>query len=142
MFPPAQPWKTINAPDPDRTYLAFSSRFAMRSFVTVPSFFMRGLAIQKQIATADGVIGFSLGANLPSLEFYTLSAWEDEAHLYRFARELAHGEGMRQFHSKMRSPSAFVTWQVRGADLPLAWPDALERIRAHATTPHPATNPT
>lgn len=138
MFPPPQPWKVLHAPDPNRSYLAFSSRFAMRSIFTVPGFLKQGNVIQKQVERTPGAIGYSLGANLPSLEFYTLSAWEDEAQLYRFARELAHGDGMRMFHGAMRSPSLFTSWQVLGKDLPLAWRDALHRLKAAPQQAHPA----
>ncbi len=33
MFPPPQPWKQLVAIDPDQEYLAFTSRFALRSFL-------------------------------------------------------------------------------------------------------------
>jgi hypothetical protein len=67
------------------------------------------------------------GADLFSRQFYTLSAWEDEASLRAFVRALAHGESMKAFRRDLRSPSVFVRWAVHGAELPLTWPDALAR---------------
>lgn len=38
MFPPPQPWKQLAAVDPDQEYLAFTSRFALRSVLRAPAF--------------------------------------------------------------------------------------------------------
>ena len=131
MFPPPQSWKQLAPADPDQEYLAFTSRFAMRSILGVPSFMAASLRIMKQVEGSPGVIGYSLGGHLPGLYFYTLSAWMDEPSLRAFSRALQHGEALRRFHQAMRAPSPFIRWRVRGAELPLRWADALERIRLH-----------
>jgi hypothetical protein len=131
MFPPPQPWKPLSSVQPDREYLAFTSRFGMRSWLRAPAFFSASLKIQKQVEAASGAVGYSLGAHLPGLLFYTLSVWEDEDSLRRFSRSLQHSDAMRAFHHDMRMPSPFIRWQVMGADLPLKWPEALERIRSY-----------
>lgn len=131
MFPPPQPWKQLAPVDPDRQYLAFTSRFALRSVLRVPAFMAAALRIMRQVETAPGVVGYSLGSHLPDLAFYTLSAWQDEEALRAFSRGLHHGEALRAFHRDMRAPSPFIRWRVRGAELPLLWDDALERIRRH-----------
>jgi hypothetical protein len=131
MFPPPQPWKQLATIDPDRTYVAFTSRFAMRSPLRVPAFIGASLGIMKQVESAPGAVGYSLGAHLPGLNFYTLSAWEDDESLRAFSRALQHGQALRTFHRDMREPSPFIRWSVRGADLPLAWSDALSRMATH-----------
>lgn len=130
MLPPPRPWTVLAPVDPEKTYLAFSSRFAMRSALRVPSFMGHSNQIMNQVKSAPGAVGYSLGADLPSLQFYTLSAWEDEASLREFVRKLAHGQAMKEFRNDMRVPSIFVRWEVHGADLPLAWADALKRQQA------------
>ncbi len=141
MFPPPQPWKQLTAIDPDREYLAFTSRFALRSVLRVPAFMGASLGIMKQVEAAPGVVGYSLGTHLPGLNFYTLSAWQDEESLRAFSRRLQHGQSLKTFHRDMRSQSPFIRWQVRGRDLPLRWVDALERIRQSDEQPRiaPAT---
>jgi hypothetical protein len=129
MFPPPMPWKQLRPIDPDREYLAFTSRFAMRSWLRVPAFLAAGGPIQKQVEAAPGAIGYSLGAHLPGREFYTLSVWQDDAALRAFSRAMQHGAAMRAFHSDMRTASPFVRWTVKGSEVPLKWSDALERIR-------------
>jgi hypothetical protein len=128
VFPPPQPWKQLATVDPDQKYLAFTSRFALRSWLRFPAFMVASTKIMKQVESAPGALGYSLGVHLPGLYFYTLSAWKDDESLRAFSRAMQHGEALRVFHRDMRMPSPFIRWPVRGADLPLRWPDALERI--------------
>jgi hypothetical protein len=130
MFPPPNPWKHLAAVDPDREYLAFTSRFAMRSVWRVPAFIRASFGIMKQIEVAPGAVGYSLGSHLPGLYFYTLSAWEDEESLRAFSRAMQHGQALRIFHRDMRAASPFIRWRVRGSELPLRWDDALARMQA------------
>jgi hypothetical protein len=131
VFPPPQPWKQLAAIDPDQEYLAFTSRFALRSFLRAPAFMGASFGIMKQVEAAPGVLGYSLGGHLPGLSFYTLSAWQDDDSLRAFSRALQHGQALKTFHRDMRAPSPFIRWKVRGRDLPLRWADALERMRQY-----------
>ena len=60
MFPPPQPWKQLRPVELDRTYLAFTSRFAVRSWLRVPAFIAATGPIQKQVEAAPGVIALAL----------------------------------------------------------------------------------
>ena len=131
MFPPPQPWKQLAPIQPHQEYLAFTSRFALRSVWRLPAFMGASFGIMKQIEAAPGAVGYSLGSHLPGLNFYTLSAWIDEESLRAFSRAFQHGNALRAFHRDMRSPSPFIRWHVRGRDLPLHWPAALERMQRH-----------
>src|SRR5437868_6392880 len=73
MFPPPRPWQQIADVVPEREYVAFTSRFFLRSPLRLPAFMAQGQKIAKQVTEARGIVGWSLGANLPTLEFYTLS---------------------------------------------------------------------
>ena len=108
MFPPPQPWKQLAAIDPDQEYLAFTSRFALRSFLRAPAFMGASFGIMKQVEAAPGVLGYSLGSHLPGLSFYTLSAWQDDDSLRAFSRALQHGQALKTFHRDMRAPSPFI----------------------------------
>ena len=130
MFPPPNPWKQLAEVVPDREYLAFTSRFALRSAWRVPAFIGASFGIMKQIEAAPGAAGYSLGSHLPGLYFYTLSAWDDDESLRAFSRALQHGQALRTFHRDLRAPSPFIRWRVRGSELPLRWDDALARMRA------------
>jgi len=135
MFPPPQPWTTVRPVDPDKTYVAFTSRFALRSLLRVPAFIKHSLGIQRQVKAAPGVVGYSLGSDLLKLHFYTLSVWEDSGSLQSFAHALPHDGARAAFAAAMRVPSIFVQWSVRGADLPVTWKDALARQRMQESEP-------
>ncbi len=125
MFPPPQPWKRIAAAEPEREYVAFTSRFFLRSPLRLPAFFMQSRRIMKQANTAPGIVGWSLGANLFRLEFYTLSAWQDDASLRAFISSADHGAASKKFADDMRSASVFVHFKVLGRHLPLKWKQAV-----------------
>lgn len=127
FFPPAKPWKQVGAIDPDREYVAFTSRFFMKSPRRVLRFLAQTGPIERQVDSAPGVVGWSLAVNMFKLEFYTLSAWQDAESLRSLAHVAEHGAVMREFKDDMRRKSLFVHYSVRGRDLPLAWKEAVER---------------
>jgi heme-degrading monooxygenase HmoA len=138
MFPPPVPWKQITSADPSRQYVAFTSCFFLKSPLRAVSFLARSLKIMKQADTAPGIVGWSLGPNLPTLEFYTLSAWEDDAALKAFIKSADHGVALKQFEHDLRKKSIFVHYKVLGRDLPLTWPDALERQKIREASSPPS----
>ena len=71
------PWSQRSAVDPAREYVAFTSAFHLRSLLRVPAFVRRAYKIMKQADAAPGIVGWSLGFNLFTLDFYTLSVWQD-----------------------------------------------------------------
>lgn len=127
MFPPPRPWKKLAEVDPDREYVAFTSRFFLRSPLRLPSFMRYSNRIMKQINETEGVVGWSLGAHLPKLEFHTLSAWESPEALRTFLKAGAHGESVAAFANDMRRDSVFVQFTVKGSELPLVWREAVTR---------------
>jgi hypothetical protein len=137
MLPPPRPWRQVASVDPDREYVAFTSRFFLRSPLRIPPFMRQGGKIMKQADTAPGIVGWSLGTNLPTLEFFTLSAWEDAASLRSFVEAGDHGAALQKFARDMRQDSIFVQFTVAGRDLPLVWRDAVAREDA-ARLPVPA----
>jgi hypothetical protein len=125
MFPPPPPWKQIGDIDPEREYLGFTSRFFLKSVRSLPAFLAQSQRIRKQASTAPGVIGWSLAADLPKLEFFTLSAWEDESSLRDFVATAPHHDVFNKFAGSMREKSILVSFPVLGRDLPLKWKDAI-----------------
>lgn len=134
MFPPPQPWKQCTAVDPQREYLAFTSCFYLKSFGRVPAFLASSFAIMKQANAAPGIVGWALGADLPRLEFHTLSAWQDAPSLRRFIQAGAHGRTFQAHKSDMRRKTTLIYFKVLGRDFPLTWNDAIARQARHNRT--------
>lgn len=139
MFPPPSPWSQRSAVDAEREYIAFTSAFHLKSFLRVPAFIRRANKIMKQADASPGIVGWSLGFNLFTLDFYTLSVWQDNDSLRRFVREGEHLTSLSEFEHDMRKTTTFVHYKLSGRDVPPKWQDALARLRERNTTHTPRT---
>ncbi|GGV39185.1 hypothetical protein GCM10010182_74420 [Actinomadura cremea] len=133
---PTLPWIPMETPDPDAEVLVMASRLEVRSLRHVPGFFLASLVLLRQARTSPGAHGFTLKADLAKRTFWTLSAWRDRKALQSYSAAEPHLSTMRRKRAVMRD-STFVFWTVRGADLPIAWPDAQERLAEKAREPVP-----
>ena len=119
---PAFPW-TGRAPlDPDTTYVVMASRLPLRRGASVPGFLRDTLAIRRQLAAADGLVGYALDANLVRHTFWTFSVWVDAASLDAFARSDPH----RQIIARLRplmGETRFSTSTMTGSTIPSTWPE-------------------
>lgn len=130
MFPLPTPWRQVGTVDPEREYVAFTSRFPLRSALRVPAFLLQTFHTMRTASSAPGIVGWSLAANLPTLEFHTLSAWEDTQSLRTFIASSAHREAREKFANDMRAASLQMQFTVSGSELPLSWKDAIARQNA------------
>lgn len=76
---PASPWRTFGSAEPEREYVALLSYLPLKSYWRIPHFFFDTVQVMKQMASAEGVLGYSVLAHPLSKRFWTLSAWNDEA---------------------------------------------------------------
>ena len=128
---PAIPWMNFSEIDPQREYLVMASRLPLRSYLRIPMFLRLTLAVRRQLARSDGLVGYSLLAQPLSKTFWTLSAWVEGERLGAFARAMPHTDVMERLRPHM-GRTTFVTWRVRGEALPVSWKDATGRILAAA----------
>jgi hypothetical protein len=126
---PALPWTTRTDPDPDATYVVMGSRLPLRGFRFVPRFLVHTMKIRRQLAVAEGLIGYALNARLLQKEFWTVSVWRSRDDLERFATADPHARIIRTKHQRM-APTTFVFWTCTGADIPVAWEVVAARLRA------------
>src|SRR5262245_7921715 len=61
---PALPWTVIQPVDSDGDYLAMLSRLPLRKYRSVPRFLRSTQQIRKQLAAAEGLLGYTLNAQL------------------------------------------------------------------------------
>jgi heme-degrading monooxygenase HmoA len=87
--------------------------------------------VAKQLASAQGLLGYSVLARPFSKRFWTLSAWKDEAALRAFVEHPPHVRLMAALAPHM-GETKFVRWKVKGSHLPLRWDDALRRFSSSA----------
>jgi len=128
---PALPWKGFAEVDPPQQYLVMASRLPLRSHWKILTFLRLTLVVRKQLASANGIVGYSLLAQPLSKRFWTLSAWRSEQGLDAFARALPHADVMRELRPHMDA-TKFVTWSVPGSALPIPWNEAMAHLNAPA----------
>ena len=95
-----------------------SSAANKRAARRVPSFFLFTAQVAKQLASAQGLLGYSLLACPLSKRFWTLSAWAKEEALRAFVQHRPHVRIMTALAQHM-DKTKFVRWTVKGCDLPL-----------------------
>jgi len=128
---PALPWARVGQPEPGTTYVAMASRLPLRSYGRIPSFIRATWRVRRQLAGADGLVGYSLDAKLLSKTFWTLSAWRDQAALDRFASAEPHRSVVAAIRPHMAA-TTFVTWAVTEAEVPVRWQTAREHVNREA----------
>lgn len=90
----------------------------------------------KQANADSGIVEWSLGFNLFTLDFYTLSV-AGQRQPARCVREGEHLTSLTEFEHDMRWSITFVHYKLLGRDVPTTWKDALERLRQHDATQRP-----
>jgi hypothetical protein len=128
---PALPWIQVSEPEIEVVYVVMASRLPLRSYARIPSFIKATTRIRRQLATADGLIGYSLDAKLVAKTFWTLSAWRDQEALDSFARAEPHRRLMTAIRPHM-NPTTFVTWNSTGSEIPVKWTTARQQLNGKA----------
>ena len=124
---PDLPWAARAEIEPGVEYLVMASHLPLtRLSATVR--FMRGVtAVRRQLATAEGLVGYTLRARPLARKYWTLSVWVDERALRRFMRTRPHVELMTALKPIM-GPTKFVQWKITSADGRPRFSDALARL--------------
>lgn len=114
---------------PDERYLVMASHLPLLRLTSTVRFFRAVSAVRRQLATADGLVGYTLRAKPLARDYWTLSVWTDDGALRNFMRKSPHVEVMRSLRPVM-GPTKFVQWQVTGGDGRPSWSTAMERLAA------------
>jgi heme-degrading monooxygenase HmoA len=124
---PALPWTKIRQSEPEANYLVMATHLPLTGYRHIPKFLAQTAQVRKQLAHAEGLIGYSLDAKILRKQFRTVSAWESREAAQRFARAEPHATVMRTTPQRM-GETKFVTWEVPGSQVPVSWADARARL--------------
>jgi heme-degrading monooxygenase HmoA len=124
---PKLPWTSIESVPPETEVTVMGSRLPLRHYRHIPGFLAATLRIRRQLAKADGLVGYALDAELTRKTFWTVSAWTDRSHLRHFDAADPHHAATEAIRPRME-PSTFVFWTGTAADLPVAWDEVRRRI--------------
>ena len=136
---PLLPWRTKLPAIPHQEYLVMASRLPLRSHRTIPRFLGLTMSVARQLEGTSGLVGYRLLAQPMRKTFWTLSAWTDRDALDAFVRTMPHLAVMGKLRTHM-GPTRFTTWMVPGSALPIAWDDAMERLRGVPVPEGPASS--
>ena len=75
----ALPWVARREVHPGTTYVAMVSELPLASHRAIPRFLRHTRRIRRQLAAADGLVGYALKADLWNKTFWTYSVWVDQA---------------------------------------------------------------
>jgi heme-degrading monooxygenase HmoA len=92
-----------------------ASHLPLKRVTSTVRFFRGVSAIRRQLATADGLIGYTLRAKPLARDYWTLSVWQDEQALRAFMRTPPHAGIMASLHPHL-GPTKFTTWTISAAD--------------------------
>jgi hypothetical protein len=85
-------------------------------------------AVRRQLAQSDGLVGYSLNANVTRKTFLTVSAWTDQASLDAFARAMPHAGIARRLQPHME-PTTFRSRTAPGSAIPISWREVEAHLR-------------
>ncbi len=126
---PAIPWRSLAPVDPDHDYVIMASQLPLLSHRTIPRFLRLTVVVARQLEQSSGLVGYTLLAQPVAKTFWTLSAWRDQQSLIAFASTMPHLQITQDLRPRM-GPTTFTRWTVRGAALPVRWPDAIAHLDA------------
>jgi len=126
---PDLPWTARGEMEPGTGYLVMASHLPLKRITATVRFFRAVSAVRRQLATADGLIGYTLRAKPLAGDYWTLSAWNDDTALREFMRTAPHIQVMTSLKPLM-GPTKFVTWTASAADGRPSMAVALEHLAA------------
>ncbi len=109
------PWTTRAEMESGLDYLVMASHLPLKRITATVRFFRGVSAIRRQLATADGLVGYTLRAKPLARDYWTLSLWQDETALRAFMRATPHAGLMTSLRPFM-GQTKFTTWKISAAD--------------------------
>ena len=113
--------------EPAREYLVLASSIPAKTLSATPKMFRGSSAVRKQLASADGLVGYSMLASPVRKYYATLSVWRDADALGAFVARSPHHELMSEL-APIMGPTKFIRWTITGAAGRPSWDDALRRL--------------
>ena len=126
MAPPL-PWRTMTPVDPDDSYVVTMTRLPLRRHARIPAVMRATWRIVRELARSDGLVGYSLKADLIAKTFWTISAWKSTASLESFVGSDVHLRAMTDIGPHMNEPRIDTT-VMQGTDVPPSWPHVRQRL--------------
>jgi hypothetical protein len=120
-------WHALQAPDPQREYLAVVTHLPLQNWRALPAFLKHTRRLRRQLAICRGLVGYRFRFTLNPLVFWTVSVWVDEESLWTFAHGTAHVAAVNALLGDT-GHTRVAHWKVLGSGIPLPWPQIRLKI--------------
>jgi quinol monooxygenase YgiN len=124
---PDLPWTARQDLEAGSEYFVMASHLPLTRLSATVRFFRGVAAVRKQLASAEGLVGYTLRARPLARDYWTLSVWKDEEAMRAFMRTPPH-VGLMSSLKPLMGPTKFVTWTMSAADGRPKWAAALTRL--------------
>jgi hypothetical protein len=115
---PALPWTQREAINPTATYVAMASCLPLKRHRSIAGFLRDTLAIRRQLARAEGLVGYALDAEIAKKTFWTFSVWKTRENLDAFAGSDPHRRIIQRLQPLM-GQTRFEFFPLGGEMLPM-----------------------
>lgn len=120
-------WKSFIEPDPEAELRGVVGYLNTVGYRTVPKVLWHTRKIEEQLVESNGLIGYALRAKFAQRKFWAVAAWESDESLNNYAESNPHA-GIRVALKPDMQESWFKRFDMRGAEVPLAIDEALDRV--------------
>ena len=119
-------WQSYKEADPSKTYLAYGAVAERTSAWSYFSFLMRARKVQKQLAIAKGVVGFTARLEFLSRKVIQLAVFDDAESLKAFSQTGQHVLCAKQTKASMKWLKS-KTWSILGSETPPKIEEAISK---------------
>jgi hypothetical protein len=126
---PEYKWTQFMKVSPESEYVAFSEMGERKSLWSFFNIYMRGRAVQKQLNTAKGLVGYRARLEFLGKKVIMLAVFENESSLYEFAHTGQHAKCMQQTKPDLKEGMKPCTWSISGSNIPPTFDEAIKRIQ-------------
>src|SRR5262249_37003930 len=117
---PDLPWTARAEMEPGPDYLVMASYLPLKSVWATERVFRGVSAVRRQLAAADGLVGYTLRARPLARDYWTLSVWRSEMALREFMRTPPHVSLMKSLRPVMGA-TKFAQWMIKAEDGRPSW---------------------
>jgi hypothetical protein len=124
---PTSGWTTMAGRGDAADVVVMASRLPLRRHRSIPRSLAATLAVRRQLRHTEGVVGYALDADLVQAVFWTVSAWQSQEALDRFAGSDPHRRLILSIRLLM-APTTFTFWQQPSSEVPVRWDFARTKL--------------
>lgn len=127
---PTMPWTPLTTALPGQGSVVVATRLVLARHRHIPTVLQSTQTLWSRLAASEGLLGYSLNGDLARRTLHTMSVWRDAAAVQTFVASEPHTAIVARTRPWIAC-STFLSWTVRGEQLPITWPQIRECFQHH-----------